>query len=358
MALFTTMGMFIIDEIHFPEESQLEPQYNVIGGGGTYGALGGRVITTGDKASSVGWIVDKGSDFPVEVQEYLESWQTGCVWRNTPYRLTTRGWNMYGARGFRAFKYLTPKLRIDVDDLIDHRQLLYSQSYHLICSPERCQSILRKLTVARVDGTVPPPVITWEPVPDLCTPEHLNQCLQNLKHVTVLTPNAEEASRFFGEEEPSTKEALEQLASRFLPYLTSNSHFKTGSGIVLRCGPLGCYTLTTAGTSHWFPAFHNDRDQSHQRCVDPTGGGNAFIGALSTAFVLSHGDWEIASISGNLAAGIAIEQIGMPVIETSDNSSIETWNGLSIEERLRGYIEWNELDYDAEEVLKKLRIRA
>lgn len=100
--LFTSMGMFIIDEIHFPKESGKKSHYDVIGGGGTYGALGSRIISGASQSDRVGWIIDKGSDFPEEVERYLKSWNTGAIWRETPERLTTRGWNMYGEREFRG----------------------------------------------------------------------------------------------------------------------------------------------------------------------------------------------------------------------------------------------------------------
>lgn len=348
MTIFTSMGMFIIDEIHFPKTSNMDSQYDVIGGGGTYGALGARIVTTRSRSKEIGWIVDKGQDFPKEVEDYLRRWNTGAIWKNTPDRLTTRGWNMYGERDFREFKYLAPKLRIDVEDLIEHESLLNSQSYHLICSPERCLQILTKLELNR--HNVQPPVITWEPVPDLCTPEHLPQCLENLKRIQVLTPNAEEASRFFNHEEPTGKSELEALAAKFIPYLTSDSQFKTGSGIVLRCGALGCYTLSTGGVSRWFPAYHNTSNGSSDKVVDPTGGGNTFIGSFTTAFVLSEGNWAIASICGNIGAGIAIEQIGMPEYEE------DKWNGWGVDDRVRWYIKSNELKYDAEETLRVLKI--
>jgi sugar/nucleoside kinase (ribokinase family) len=349
MALFTSMGMFIMDEIHFSGSSNLKSQFNVVGGGGTYGALGARVVTTSKRSKQIGWIIDKGYDFSDEVESYLRKWDTGAIWRQTPNRLTTRGWNMYGERELRDFKYLAPKLRIDVEDLIQYQSLLCSQSYHLICSPERCLQILTKLEKERQKHDIPPPIITWEPVPDLCTPEHLSQCLENLQRIQVLTPNAEEASRFFNGSEPTTKRELEVLASRFLPYLTSDSKYKTGSGIVLRCGALGCFTLTTNGISKWFPAYHNHLSQSIQRVIDPTGGGNTFIGSFTTGFILSKGDWEVASICGNIGAGIAIEQIGMPKYED------DKWNGLSLEQRVNGYIQWNDLDYDKNHIMRALQ---
>ncbi|KAH3678476.1 hypothetical protein WICMUC_001493 [Wickerhamomyces mucosus] len=341
--IFTSMGMFIIDEIHFPKNSGKLSYYNVIGGGGTYGALGSRIITKSKNSSKIGWIVDKGSDFPVEIEDYINKWDTGVIWRNNFERLTTRGWNMYGDRDFREFKYLAPKLRIDVDDLLNYNQLLNSQSFHLICSPQRCHEILKSLKIARKDFKENPPVIVWEPVPDVCVPENLQSCLENLRNVDVLTPNAEEAARFFGIEEPSNFKELEELALKFQPYLTKNSKFNTNSAIVLRCGPLGSYTLTSSGMGKWFPAYHDHINNPNPKVIDPTGGGNTFIGSFTTGFVLSKGNWEVASICGNLGAGIAIEQIGMPIFEKIDDD-MDLWNGLSLRERFKNYKNWNNLE--------------
>lgn len=91
---FVTLGMFIIDEIHFTPPTP--PKFNILGGAGTYSALGARLFSPPPASKSVGWIVDCGSDFPAELREYVKSWETGVVVRETPERLTTRGWNGYG----------------------------------------------------------------------------------------------------------------------------------------------------------------------------------------------------------------------------------------------------------------------
>ncbi|CCH41006.1 putative D-beta-D-heptose 7-phosphate kinase [Wickerhamomyces ciferrii] len=349
--LFTSMGMFIIDEIHFPENSGKESHYNVIGGGGTYGALGSRIISGFKNSQKIGWIIDKGNDFPSEVESYLKSWETGAIWRGTPERLTTRGWNMYGDREFRDFKYLSEKKRITVDDLLKYEQLLNSESFHLICSPQRSLEILSSLNKARLSN-VSNPIIIWEPVPDLCLPENLQDCLSVLKNLDVLTPNAEEAARFFGKPEPTTKEEHESIAQQFLPYLTHDSQFQTGSGIVLRAGAEGCYVLTNKGVSKWFPAYHNNANPNRS-VIDPTGGGNTFIGGFTTGFVMSKGNWEIAAICGNISAGIAIEQIGMPKFDNIAGKG-DFWNGKSINDRISDYVKWNGIDVDVGKVLEIL----
>lgn len=128
--LFTTMGMLIIDEIHYGEMSQKPTVYNIIGGAGTYSALGCRLFCPEKNSAyvnldshhqnqiqssiqqdsiplpklrfwpgnshQIGWIVDVGYDFPDAIKTEIEGWDTGVVWRNTPDRKTTRGWNYYG----------------------------------------------------------------------------------------------------------------------------------------------------------------------------------------------------------------------------------------------------------------------
>lgn len=131
--MFTTMGMFIIDEIHYGKMSEKPPVYDIIGGAGTYSVLGCRLFfpgkhrtqcglngeldqhklcgvaeendqnTSGSKpqfasgsSEQIGWIIDVGYDLPDSVKEEIEAWDTGVVWRNTPDRQTTRGWNYYG----------------------------------------------------------------------------------------------------------------------------------------------------------------------------------------------------------------------------------------------------------------------
>lgn len=160
---FTTMGMFIIDEIHFENleptvnknsetntnkfskskrdsssGGKRPPVYDIIGGGGTYAVLGcrfffpnrkhirklsssslssissvktddGNTITAADYDSvlppasdEIGWIIDVGNDFPEAIRQEVLSWNTNVIWRDTPHRKTTRGWNFYGKNEFRG----------------------------------------------------------------------------------------------------------------------------------------------------------------------------------------------------------------------------------------------------------------
>ena len=53
-------------------------------------------------ASTIGWVVDAGSDFPAEFRAQLEDWQTACMFREDSTRLTTRAWNSYGPDEHRS----------------------------------------------------------------------------------------------------------------------------------------------------------------------------------------------------------------------------------------------------------------
>lgn len=85
------------------------------------------------------------------------------------------------------------------------------------------------------------------------------------------------------------------------------------------------------GIERWIPAYHQD---SHN-VLDPTGGGNTFLGGLSVALARGHG-LEDAVAWGNVAASFAIEQVGVPVLHQGEAGK-ETWNGQDVEERLKEF---------------------
>ncbi len=157
-------------------------------------------------------------------------------------------------------------------------------------------------------------------------------CLSSLDYVDILSPNAEEAASFFGLTEPDTKPEIEKVGEKFLPYLTKTKGDFTAS-ICIRAGKQGCVIMNSTGYKKWFPAYHSDSS----KVIDPTGGGNSFIGGFSAGLVLSNGDLETAAIYGNVAAGLAIEQIGTPKLEYRDGEEI--WNGISGDQRIHNYRE-------------------
>ncbi|KAF1949556.1 Ribokinase-like protein [Byssothecium circinans] len=336
---FCTLGMFIIDEIEFPPPKP--PVKDIIGGAGAYSALGARLLSPPPRSTAVGWIVDCGSDFPPELRETIAQWNTGVLIRETPDRLTTRGWNGYGEHEHRAFRYTTPKLRLDHHALAN-TQLLWSKSFHLICSPLRCIDLVENILALRKQSVNAPsedhPLFIWEPVPDVCTPAELANTLKALKYVDVVSPNHSELGDCFGVntngEDHVNFRSIESLCDQWLQNgIGSNGE----GGIVVRAGKDGCL-VARRGFRKWLPAYH----QSADKVVDPTGGGNGFLGGLAMGLVRggtpsSVSNLEEAAIWGSISASFAIEQIGMPVL--SNTAAGEVWNGVRVDERVSEFKE-------------------
>ncbi|KAI5466540.1 Ribokinase-like protein [Mariannaea sp. PMI_226] len=384
---FVTLGMFIIDDIDFVPPTP--PVKNILGGAGTYSALGARIFSPPPISSSVGWIVDQGSDFPPALSSLIDSWSTSALFRHDGLRLTTRGWNGYDSVDEkRAFKYITPKKRLTAEDLTP--TLLQSRSFHLICSPTRCRELVNEITKLRKRAMGPEnyskPIFIWEPVPDLCTPDELLNCTNTLPLIDICSPNHTELAGFMGDDgiDMETGEISTIAVERACEQLLASMPLQSFT-LVVRAGEKGCYIAKNGGRKRqatsgsknkprkkdyirgglqpdtdmealfagllqdpdglvareeievdpglekWIPAYH--RDSSN--VVDPTGGGNTFLGGLGIA--LARGEnIEDAAIWGSIAASFAIEQVGVPVLGR-DRDGQETWNGQSVHTRLGGF---------------------
>jgi sugar/nucleoside kinase (ribokinase family) len=104
---------------------------------------------------------------------------------------------------------------------------------------------------------------------------------------------------------------------------------------VVRCGKDGCFAVRD-GVRSWMSAYH----QSAERVIDPTGGGNGFLGGLAVGLVRAGEapgieNLEEAAAWGSVAASLAIEQVGMPRLGSDGQN--ETWNGVKVEDRLAEY---------------------
>ncbi|OAA68536.1 carbohydrate/purine kinase [Niveomyces insectorum RCEF 264] len=415
---FVTLGMFIIDDIEYLPPRP--PVRDILGGAGSYAALGARLFSPPPQLSrGVGWIVDQGSDFPPAISDLVSSWQTAVVMRHDPKRLTTRGWNGYDAAERRAFRYLTPKLRITAEDLPP--SLLTARSFHIISSASRCRELVADILARRrqviealgedSDSAVallPRPYFIWEPVPDLCTPDELLECTNTLPVVDVCSPNHSELAGYMGDPDagldPETgklsKAAVERACEQLLSAMPVQSY-----ALVVRAAEHGCYIAKTGarhlraakktnpkrkpkrrgfnqdlhgslrpdtdiealfadllqdeegfiareetevdpGLEVWVPAVSGDNATSADggdfeeggdkpKVVDPTGGGNAFLGGFSVA-VARGKSLDEAAVWGNVAASFAIEQVGVPV-RGQDADGRETWNGVRVDDRCAAY---------------------
>lgn len=226
---------------------------------------------------------------------------------------------------------MTPKLRLAHEDLKD-TDLLWAKSFHLICSPFRCIELVKNILQLRVmaNPTIERPLFIWEPVPDLCVPEEFDNCLGALKYVDVVSPNHGELGGFFGQSTDGQDHVNYRLIESLCDQWLESGIGPHGSGgIVLRSGKDGCL-IARRGLRKWMPAYH----QSREKVVDPTGGGNGFLGGLAVGLVRAGGveELEEAAAWGSISASFAIEQVGMPVLAQTPQG--ETWNGISVEERL------------------------
>lgn len=81
------------DDIDFGDARQ--GVKNIIGGAASFAVVGARLVAGSVYGRRVSWIVDVGSDFPQETLAAIQSWNTDCVIREDPSRLTTKAWNGY-----------------------------------------------------------------------------------------------------------------------------------------------------------------------------------------------------------------------------------------------------------------------
>lgn len=170
---------------------------------------------------------------------------------------------------------------------------------------------------------------------------------QALKFVDVLSPNYVELSGFYGGGPgPRGEIDREFLTSTCADILFRGFGAQRKGAVVVRAGREGCYVATHSSTE-WLPAYHKSPEDAdagpNVRVVDPTGGGNAFLGGLAVGLVRTGSGPSLENVNtaaafASVAASFAIEQVGMPTLTRALDGS-ELWNGVSVAERLREYMD-------------------
>ncbi|KAI0699403.1 Ribokinase-like protein [Cytidiella melzeri] len=319
-----TLGMFIIDEFTYLNEDGSPTERassSQIGGGGTYATIGARIWLP---SSKLGMIVDRGHDFPEDIERKLDSYgREMWFYRDDPSRGTTRALNEYRGE-FRGFQYLTPRVRITPKDLAN-TPYERPATLHFICSPARAATILSE--VRAVEGWSP--ITIYEPIPDRCVPAELPALIKILPEVSILSPNADEALSLLSIAGPPTKSRVEQACRQFLD-LYVGPH---GTGaVIIRSGHLGAYVATRNQPGRWIPAFWGP--ESAEKVVDVTGAGNAFLGGLSAGMLLAKDDVFEAALYATVSASFTIEQDSLPNL-TRHPDGKETWNNDVPQDRLQ-----------------------
>jgi sugar/nucleoside kinase (ribokinase family) len=179
------------------------------------------------------------------------------------------------------------------------------------------------------------PLILWEPRPSSCVPESENAFFRAVQMVDIFSPNHIELALIFGNPSPEIvdRATLERYVSRFLE---SGVGLSNTGAVVLRAGEEGCLVASSTQPAKWLPSFYSlVGDTNTSKVVDPTGAGNAFLGAFAIGYLETR-DLVHAACYGNVGASFALEQIGVPTVEFRRGGK-ELWNGFDVYSRLHQY---------------------
>ena len=214
---------------------------------------------------------------------------------------------------------------------------LMSKSYHLICTPTRCIELVEGIMSRRKafmteyphlsSDIFETPLIVWEPMEHCCRPSQLPFVFEAMKLVDVFSPNDRELSALFKEEDQGEGTIAHQDLQRYCKTLLTEGFGLKPSAVVVRMGEDGCF-IASHTRDVALPAYHTplknvkqeDRAYWKNNVVDPTGGGNAFLGGYCIGLLMD--EWrdpeagltpfEGAALLGSISASFAIEQSGMP----------------------------------------------
>ncbi|KAL3477739.1 Ribokinase-like protein [Aspergillus californicus] len=328
---FVSLGLVVLDEIRFPNRN---PLTDVLGGSGAYAALGARLFLPTLASSALGWLLHIGNDFPEPTQELIKSWDATLITEKESSKPSTRGLLEYQDTTFgpKSFKYTTPVLQVQVSSLKD-TPLKASKAYHFLEHPQDIKGRVADLLALReAESVMDRPLIIWEPTPPACKHENLQQCIDAASKVDVFSPNHLELAALFGEASSGlNKEKIESLALKVL----DSGVGPGGEGtVIIRAGEHGCVVCTRHISPTWLPPFYISGDGHDTKVVDPTGAGNAFLGAFAIGYLNTRNAIE-AACYGAVGASFALEQVGMP--ERSNGADGELWNGATVVSRLREY---------------------
>ncbi|KAK4687815.1 hypothetical protein P7C73_g2305, partial [Tremellales sp. Uapishka_1] len=298
-------------------------------------------------SSHVALLIDKGDDFPPAFEATLSSFNPEMTWFRARTGKTTRAVNVYSGtavgEGHQSFRYLTPQKQLFLKDLLlppsPFAAPLPPEWIHVVCNTTRARSIADEMDQIREDGIEGVGKgwkgrLVWEPLPSACVPEELETVKALAPHFAVISPNLLELQSLLSLPLEHSRTQVEHAAHLFHTHLSTPSLSNQDTthqaipAIVVRSGELGSYTLSSNWLG-WIPAYWR-ASESH-RVVDPTGGGNGFLGGLCAGLMLSDGDLKVASIYASTAASFAIQQKGLPTIEAGER---ELWNGDNVWDRL------------------------
>lgn len=222
--------------------------------------------------------------------------------------------------------------------------LLRSESFHFLAKPDILRdSVTQLMSLREQNGHYPRPFIVWEPAPPFCSPEELEECVKASQLVHVFSPNHIEIAKFFGvaDNEILSESYLEHLARLFLEKAAENGG--DDLPLLVRVAERGAFIISRSQSliARWYPAFYGQEPTisqspySAKKLVDPTGAGNAFLGAFTHGYQKTKSMHE-AACRGAVASSFALEQLWLPGM-TFARDGIELWNGEASRARLDQY---------------------
>ncbi|KAI7189418.1 hypothetical protein KC363_g4982 [Hortaea werneckii] len=308
------------------------PIRDVPGGSVTFSTLGARLFIPKDP-ECVSMVFNAGGDFPSAVIDIFKSWSITLTINYQSDKPSSRGLVFYEkANGNRkGFQRLTEPLPVEVTAL-QGTKMLSSRAFTFFGTSEYIEtqtSHIEKLrpTSERTTGN---PLIIWEPHAKSCRPDTLKSHLAACHRVDVFSPNHEELASFFEESmNPDFDRAL--IESQAREFVESGIGLEGTGCIVVRAAEHGCLMLSKQHGAVWIPSYYSST--SHM-VVDPTGAGNAFLGAFAIGFQET-GSYIEAAKYGQVAASFVIEQVGLPT--KFGHGDREIWNNCNARERLAEY---------------------
>ncbi|KAL9033770.1 MAG: hypothetical protein Q9214_007350, partial [Letrouitia sp. 1 TL-2023] len=152
-----------------------------------------------------------------------------------------------------------------------------------------------------------------------------------------MSPNLEEFATLVNDNfDLNNASGLKKLRLRCETFLNRNAS-QNCKAIVVRLGERGCLVAQPNREKH-LPAYY-ESSLSPEKVIDPTGGGNAFLGGLCIGLLENSFLVENAAVYATIAASFAIEQVGIPGLTSAKDGTDELWNGESVKARLRSYQE-------------------
>lgn len=203
------------------------------------------------------------------------------------------------------------------------------------------------------------PFYVWEPIPGLCIPSELDNLYEAIGYVDIVSPNLEELGAFFGLSfSPNGSVDMDSLLGVCRSILSKRPDARL-SCMIVRMGHWGCLVIDQLGATMIEPYHQSLLDRTDEmrpsatiseKVIDPTGAGNAFLGAFCVGLGISpmtsflsldsaiEGKFLMAAICGTVAASFAVEQVGMPVITDSTvQPGQDLWNDDNVWNRIEHF---------------------